>query len=616
MRLRVYITAFILLTTVLMGTDQYYWKSLNGEVLDHYRKGEYNAAEPKARKALALAAEIFGDRHINYCTSLNNLGRVLHRSNQLAEAEKIFSELLTLMDAGRGKTEDYLTVLNNTGELQMKLKKYKAAEDNFLKIVDICSKVKTYDDTLFAALSNMGYLKKRTRDNGAAAEYLEMAIDKGGEIYGRNSWQLKKLMQALGVVYFEQKRFNSAHKLIREREEINSSNSESNYLELNNRGAIYFYQGLTKAAEKNFRLAVRSAPTEEKVTVMLNLATLYYSKGKYRKAVKVLKSAEDFLIKRGRVKSFDNGLIHYKLGQVYTRQHRYIPGERALRNAMEIFKKVKQNDKSQLQTSKALYRLGQLSVSRRLLGRAEDFFNESRKSGLSLGLDKNPYIVGCMSYLRRIYEIRKDKKSVVELYDEEIELCRKKFGENSISLISVLMEKASYLRTEEQFEPALEYLKRAWKASGKINIKAYPVTYLALGELIAQMLKEKGDYMESREYYFMILEGNKKLHGERSMEVGNIMIEIAELSCELRKIAPARRYCDEGVRICLPYMKPGSIYLKSFLNKMSELYKRCGDKKNALIFKAKAREIKMKDEEEKKKRERSTIIQRMERRQR
>ncbi len=590
-----FLLILLFFTIGISAQNQFDWKKINQQAIDHYVKGEYEIAEGKASEALIIAEKVFGGKHDNYRVSLNNYGRILHLRKKFKEADKIYTALLGSLTDNDKQGEEYLTILNNAGELQMKIGKNREAEDKFSEIIRLCNRTDNSESNIcFAALVNIGNLKKRAGNLNRAAGYLEKALKTGKKVFGEESWKLKEVMRSLGVIYFELKQFIKADEIIKYRAELNRKTATSNFVEYNNSGAIYFYKGLNRAAERKFMAAVETAPEGELVTVLINLGTLYYSVNRYRRAIKVLKKADEIISKEsGSDTSFNKGLIFYKLGQVYERQHRYLKASDYLKKAYEIFRGDGREEVNSVDVSKTLYRLGQMYISRRLPGRAEDYFNESRRAGREHGMDRNPYIFGCINYLRRIYEIRKEKKSVLKMFDEEITLSGTGKVRNVEHMIAVLMEKASYLRSVNMTDEALQALKKAEEASQQLNIADHPVTLHSLTELMAEILMDMKQYKESEKYYRARLKQITESKGEENPDKGSILVALAELKYKMREKEEALKLCRESLTFNIRYIKPGSIYMKQFLQQMSELFKKCGDKVTAGKLKKEAAMIKL-----------------------
>ena len=63
--------------------------TLNKEVMELYRTGQYDRAVPVAEKALKVAEQNVGPDHPDVATSLENIAELYRVTNRPAEAEKL-----------------------------------------------------------------------------------------------------------------------------------------------------------------------------------------------------------------------------------------------------------------------------------------------------------------------------------------------------------------------------------------------------------------------------------------------------------------------------------------------------------------------------------------------
>ncbi|MGB9591741.1 MAG: tetratricopeptide repeat protein [Candidatus Kryptoniota bacterium] len=68
------------------GTE---WETLNKEVMDLYRAGDYGRAVVIAQKALRIAEQNVGPDHPDVATTLENLARLYRATNRNAEAKAL-----------------------------------------------------------------------------------------------------------------------------------------------------------------------------------------------------------------------------------------------------------------------------------------------------------------------------------------------------------------------------------------------------------------------------------------------------------------------------------------------------------------------------------------------
>ena len=93
------------------------------------RAGRLDAAEDVHRQALALRTRIFGPEHPSIGASLNHLGTVLYFKGKYREAAQMFERVLPIWTATLGPGhDDVLTVMNNAGAAWREAGEYAKAE--------------------------------------------------------------------------------------------------------------------------------------------------------------------------------------------------------------------------------------------------------------------------------------------------------------------------------------------------------------------------------------------------------------------------------------------------------------------------------------------------------
>jgi tetratricopeptide (TPR) repeat protein len=80
--------------------------------------GNYTAAEPLYKEALAINKKVLGENHPDYATSLNNLAMLYDAMGNYTAAEPLFKEALAIYKKVLGENHpDYAMSLNNLAML-------------------------------------------------------------------------------------------------------------------------------------------------------------------------------------------------------------------------------------------------------------------------------------------------------------------------------------------------------------------------------------------------------------------------------------------------------------------------------------------------------------------
>jgi tetratricopeptide (TPR) repeat protein len=73
------------------------WEQLNQEVMRLYNEGQFGEGIAIGEQALTLARELWGDKHPNVASSLNNLAGLYESLNRYQEAEPLYKEAIAIV---------------------------------------------------------------------------------------------------------------------------------------------------------------------------------------------------------------------------------------------------------------------------------------------------------------------------------------------------------------------------------------------------------------------------------------------------------------------------------------------------------------------------------------
>ena len=105
------------------------WETLNREVTELYRAGNYDRAVVVAKKALDVAEKNAGPNHPDVAASLNNLAELYQTQGQYAQAEPLYKRSLAIMEKALGPNHpDVARSLVNMAALYRKIDRIKEAE--------------------------------------------------------------------------------------------------------------------------------------------------------------------------------------------------------------------------------------------------------------------------------------------------------------------------------------------------------------------------------------------------------------------------------------------------------------------------------------------------------
>jgi tetratricopeptide (TPR) repeat protein len=98
------------------------WRSLNYEVAQLYRAGNYDRAVVLAKQALSIAEANVGPNHPAVATSLNNLAELYRTQGQYAQAEPLYKRSLAIWEKALGPDHPNVAAsLENMAALMRKM---------------------------------------------------------------------------------------------------------------------------------------------------------------------------------------------------------------------------------------------------------------------------------------------------------------------------------------------------------------------------------------------------------------------------------------------------------------------------------------------------------------
>ncbi|PJB96305.1 MAG: hypothetical protein CO080_03560, partial [Nitrospirae bacterium CG_4_9_14_0_8_um_filter_70_14] len=149
------------------------WETLNQEVTDLYRAGQYDRAVVVAKKALEVAEKDVGPNHPDVALSLNNLAWLYRTQGHYAQAEPLYRRSLAILERALGPDHPAVALsLNNLAGLYDTQGQYAQAEPLYRRSLAIRERALGPDHPDVAqGLNNLALLYK-TQGHYAQAEPL------------------------------------------------------------------------------------------------------------------------------------------------------------------------------------------------------------------------------------------------------------------------------------------------------------------------------------------------------------------------------------------------------------------------------------------------------------
>ncbi|GMU66187.1 MAG: hypothetical protein AMXMBFR36_24610 [Acidobacteriota bacterium] len=149
---------------------------LGNIALLHDDRGDYAAAAPIYREALALQQAAVGEEHLDVAVIINNLAAVVYRTGDYAEAERLFRRSLEIRRKLLGTDHPIVaTTLGNTSFVLAAQGKFGEAEPLLLEALRIHRETLGPSDTLAISLRNVAGLRFDRGDLASAGRSIDEA---------------------------------------------------------------------------------------------------------------------------------------------------------------------------------------------------------------------------------------------------------------------------------------------------------------------------------------------------------------------------------------------------------------------------------------------------------
>ena len=253
--------------------------------------GDYAAALPYARRALAIREQTLGPNHSDTATGLNDLALLLYLQGDYAAARPLFERALAIREHTLGPSHpDTATNLNNLAQLLYLQGDYAAARPLFERALAIYEQTRgpSHPDAA-ANLNNLAVLLMAQGDDAAARPLLERALAIYEQTLGPTHPNTAASLSTLATLLYTQRDYAAAHPLYERaldiREHTLGPSHPDTAKSLNNLALLLKDQGDYAAARPLFERALAIykqalGPSHpETATNLNNLARLLQAQG-------------------------------------------------------------------------------------------------------------------------------------------------------------------------------------------------------------------------------------------------------------------------------------------------------------------------------------------------
>jgi CHAT domain-containing protein len=437
--MKFFVTA-ILLFFIFTPCFSQTWKELTDSLSLYYKRGEFEKAATIGEKAVIAANKEFGENHINYATSLHNLGFLYNEMGLYEKAEPplIQSNEIRKKLFGENHTS-YAFSLSELADLYSKMGLYAKTEQLYLQTRDIQRKA-----------------------------------------FGEKHGGYANSLISLGVIYHLMGRYEKAEPLMIQGKEIHKKLLGENHptyaICLSNLATLYNEMGQYEKAEPLYIQAneIRKKQYGEDhpgyAISLNNLAVLYNSMGQYEKAESLFTQAMEIRKKVLGESNIDYAQSLNNLAALYKTMGRFEKAETLYMQANEINRKVLGENHPNYANS-----LNNLAVLYRTVGqheKAESLFIQAKDLLKKLLGETHPSYAINLDNMADLYERmgQYERAEQLKLLSNQIDLSNLK---NNFTVLSE-KEKGNYIKNKIQInEYNNSFIYNYRKASSSIRINNF-----------------------------------------------------------------------------------------------------------------------------------------------
>ncbi|MBN3877374.1 tetratricopeptide repeat protein [Nostoc sp. JL23] len=270
--------------------------SLNNLGCLYRSQGKYSKAEPLLQQALKLTRCLLGEEHLEVATSLNNLAYLYHCQGKYSEAEPLYLQTLKLRRRLLGEEHlEVATSLNNLAYLYNSQGRYIEAEPLYLQALEIWRRLLGEEHPHIAtSLNNLALLYESQGRYSKAEPLFQQALKLRCHLLGEEHSHIAQSLNNLALLYESQGRYSEAETLYQQAltlmRRVLGEEHPDVATSLSNLALLYYYQEQYSESEHLYLQALelwRRLVGEEHPNFALslnNLAGLYESQGRYSEA--------------------------------------------------------------------------------------------------------------------------------------------------------------------------------------------------------------------------------------------------------------------------------------------------------------------------------------------
>jgi eukaryotic-like serine/threonine-protein kinase len=460
-----------------------------GNLLLQQRK--WAEAERLFLRALDIQKKFLTPPHPQVAQTLNNLGKLYHDQERMKDADEKFTEALGIVEKlYPGENEEMASALCNLGTARLKLGRWDEGVGMLRQALEVRRRVHGNRDPRVAqSLNNLAQAYRVSHPAEAEKLYQE-ALDIQMPL-GARSQEVAKLRNNIGWVMTRQRRGEEAEVQLRQALEIQREDPTGAYPEiintLNNLGVLYHDQERLQEADERFAEAYgivekrNPGENEEMASALYNLGTARLKLGRWDEGEKMLRQALE--VRRKVLGRWDSRVAETlnRLAKVFDVSNP-AEAEKLYRDALEIQEKAL-GPRSQ-EAASLRHNLGLAMLRQQRIKEAEDQLRATLDIQRGFPSDQCPEIANTLNLLGAVYD-RTDRPGQAEPFlQEAVELEEKRLGAQHPSLGSLHYNLGLAIAKQGRMAEAEIRFRMALAIQGKLPSDRCANMWNDLGEVL------------------------------------------------------------------------------------------------------------------------------------
>ncbi len=565
------------------------WNQLTRQSIELYQHGNYHEAKIVAEKGLELAQKIWGAKHQNVATSLNNIANIYRITGKYFEAKPLYMESLAMLKHLLG--EEHLLVaqsLNSLAGCHFSQGHLLDAEAMYLQGLAMLKRLLGEQHPLIAtSMNNMGLLYESLGRYSEAEALYKQVLAMKQRLLGDDHSDLATSLNNLAALYYHQGHYLEAEELY-----LKSWNMRKHLLgnehpdiaqSLNNLAELYRVQGQYSKAESFCLEALTLGKLllgdehPEVATSLNNLANIYRLQGRYSKAEPLYKEALEI---RQRLLGNEHPDLAQNLSNIaglYSYQGHYSEAEQIYVRVKNLREKLLGKDHPDVAAS-----LNNLAMLFKKQGRyleAEQMYMQALDIWqVSLG-EKHHYIANITNNLGLLYQEKKQYFKAEKMYVQAIAIYKDQLKKDHPDVVTSINNLALLYHIQNRYSEARPLYLEALTIRQSLLGNEHPEVAQSLNNL-AGLYFCQGCYSEAKPIYLQALAMFRNLvgsdHPDVSLTLSNLAFLFAAteyLNESLSHILQATDINDKMIRNVFAYSseKDRFAYLKKIRYSFDQL---------------------------------------------